>query len=63
MKSIRKTYYSANLEWKDSNTCLIKGVNQASVGLDSINFLMIHKKVNKNKYEIEAIPVNVKLKS
>lgn len=61
VEEYKKDILFANLEWKDSNTCLIKGVNQASVGLDSINFLMIHKKVNKNKYEIEAIPVNVKL--
>ena len=50
--------FFAKLNWKDNNTCYIKVLDKEENRLDSLLFLLKHKKISKYIYELEGIPVN-----
>lgn len=48
----------AKLKWESKNSFILEGLEKKAVGIDTLNFLVIHKKIEKDKYYLTSTPLN-----
>ncbi|MEL6976365.1 MAG: hypothetical protein AAGL29_13345, partial [Bacteroidota bacterium] len=60
-KYLDKTELIARIQYQSDSTYLINGIEETQIGVDSISWLTTYRKIEENRYRINAIPSNVSI--